>query len=135
MDELKVILPKDFRTEINIEAIPWIRSIADSLSKGYLITIDYGSNSAGLYRETRKDGTIVCYNKHSINEQPYDFIGEQDITSHVNFSALAHWGNKYGMDTIGFTNQANFYRVLVLQIILIICPPQLLPTTIPLLQK
>lgn len=111
-DELKIALPKGFRSEINLEAIQWIHEIAASLDKGYLLTIDYGNNSSGLYRESRKDGSMVCYNKHAVNEQPYDFIGDQDITTHVNFSALAHWGSKNGLDTAGFTTQSNFLQGL-----------------------
>ena len=106
--ELNVILPKGFRSEINLEATQWIKEIAESLKKGYLITIDYGDNSSGLYQWYRKDGTLLCYHKHQINDQPYQNIGEQDITSHVNFSALCHWGLKNGLECSGFTDQRHF---------------------------
>lgn len=106
--ELNIILPKGFRTEINLEATEWLEEIGDSLKKGFVITIDYGYPSSELYRESRSQGTLICYNKHKINERPYDDIGFQDITSHVNFSALQHWGLKYGLETCGFTNQGYF---------------------------
>jgi SAM-dependent MidA family methyltransferase len=106
--ELGVELPKGFRTEINLEATKWIGRIAGSLKKGYVITIDYGYPSSELYREYRREGTLICYNKHKVNDNPYSSIGEQDITSHVNFSALNHWGLKNGLEFCGLVDQARF---------------------------
>lgn len=108
LSELNVMLPKGYRTEINLQAIEWIKEIASALKKGFVLTIDYGYPSNELYSERRSSGTIVCYNKHSINTQPYANIGEQDITAHVNFSALNHWGIKNGLECCGYTNQAHF---------------------------
>jgi SAM-dependent MidA family methyltransferase len=110
--ELKVVLPRGFRTEINLEATAWIKEIAASLKKGYVITIDYGYPSSELYHEYRRRGTLMCYNKHKINDHPYIDIGNQDITSHVNFSALNHWGLKNGLEHCGFTDQAHFLLAL-----------------------
>jgi SAM-dependent MidA family methyltransferase len=109
---LKVDLPKGFRTEVNLEAIEWIKEIAASLQRGYVITIDYGYPSAALYSGSRSNGTLVCYNNHSINDNPYRHIGRQDITSHVNFSALCHWGLMNGLTCCGLRNQAQFLLAL-----------------------
>lgn len=111
-EELKVTLPKGFRTEINLQAIEWINEIAEALNKGWVLTIDYGYSSAELYRPQLSSGSIVCYYKHEINYNVYNKIGKQDITAHVNFSALVHWGIKKGLECTGFTNQANFMRTL-----------------------
>ncbi len=108
LKELGVELPRGFRTEINLEAIEWIKEIAGSLKKGYVLTIDYGYPSAELYCPRRSCGTLICYNKHRINEDPYDHIGTQDITAHVNFSALCNWGSKSGLECCGLTDQAHF---------------------------
>jgi SAM-dependent MidA family methyltransferase len=110
--ELKVQLPKGFRTEINLEATKWIKEVATCLNKGYVLTIDYGDHSSELYREHRRSGTLVCYHKHQINDNPYRNIGAQDITSHVNFSALIHWGLKEGLTCCGLTNQGHFLAAL-----------------------
>jgi SAM-dependent MidA family methyltransferase len=110
--ELGVELPKGFRTEINLEATEWIKEIAGSLKRGYVLTIDYGYPSSGLYSGSRSCGTLVCYNKHTINDCPYQFIGQQDITSHVNFSALCHWGIRNGLTCCGLRNQAQFLLAL-----------------------
>ena len=106
--ELQVSLPKGFRTEINLEATKWLQQIARALQEGYVITIDYGYTSEEFYRPSRSRGTILCYRGHTINENPYDEIGKQDITAHVNFSALCHWGEKNGLICSGLTNQAHF---------------------------
>jgi len=108
LDELNIALPRGFRTEINLQAHDWIREIGTSLARGYVITIDYGYNSKELYASFRNGGTLICYNKHSVNEHFYQDIGCQDITSHVNFSALCHWGIKNDLLFCGYTNQAHF---------------------------
>jgi SAM-dependent MidA family methyltransferase len=110
--QLNVTLPKGFRTEINLQAIDWIREIAQSLKKGFVLTIDYGYPSAELYREYRCQGTLMCYHAHRVNVDPYQHVGEQDITAHVNFSALNHWGKQNGLECCGFTEQGYFLRSL-----------------------
>lgn len=109
---LNVQLPKGFRTEVNLEAKSWIKDVSQSLQKGYVITIDYGSLSVELYNCRRSCGTLLCYHKHQTNENPYQFIGQQDITTHVNFSALSQWGTQYGMDYCGIVDQAQFLLAL-----------------------
>jgi SAM-dependent MidA family methyltransferase len=109
---LNVSLPEGFRTEINLEALSWIKKVSQSVQKGYAITIDYGSLSAELYNNRRSCGTLLCYHKHHKNDNPYQFIGEQDITTHINFSALSHWGSQYGMQCCGIVDQAQFLLAL-----------------------
>ncbi len=106
--EFGVSLPRGFRTEINLDAIKWIEEIVTSLKEGFVITIDYGYPSSELYREYRDKGTLMCYHKHTANENPYQHIGGQDITSHVNFSALECRGSKNGLELCGFTDLAHF---------------------------
>lgn len=106
--ELEVVLPPGYRTEINLEAVNWIRDIGRSLKKGFLLTIDYGYPSYELYQHYRSCGTLICYNKHQVNDNPYQNVGKQDITTHVNFSALHHFGLKNGLELTGFTDQGHF---------------------------
>lgn len=110
--QLNIALPGGFRTEVNLHAIDWIREIARSLKQGFVLTIDYGHPSAELYSEYRRSGTLMCYHAHQVNADPYHHIGEQDITAHVNFSALKHWGLKNGLECCGFTDQGYFLRAL-----------------------
>ncbi|MEO8852502.1 MAG: SAM-dependent methyltransferase [Ginsengibacter sp.] len=108
--EQQIVLPKNYTTEINLQAIEWIKEIAENLNTGFVFTIDYGFEANELYSEKRNSGTLLCYKGHEINTDFYSNTGLQDITAHVNFSVLSHWGKKYGLDCIGFTTQANFLR-------------------------
>ncbi|MCX9085597.1 MAG: SAM-dependent methyltransferase [Candidatus Methanoperedens sp.] len=108
LEELKITLPSGFRTEINLDAIKWIHEIGSTLKKGFVITIDYGYPSDELYQEYRNRGTLMCYYKHSVNETPFEHIGEQDMTTHVNFSSLDRWGQRSGLQMCGFTDQVHF---------------------------
>jgi SAM-dependent MidA family methyltransferase len=110
--ELNVILPHGFCTEVNLEALKWLNTITSGLQKGFVLTIDYGYPSHELYRTDKRLGTLVCYSKHRLHDNLYNNIGQQDITSHVNFSALCHWGLKYGLDYCGFIHQSYFLLAL-----------------------
>ncbi len=112
LEEMKITLPTDFCTEINLEAKEWIRENAGHLSSGFVLTIDYGFPNHQLYSAKRNEGTIVCYKSHKISDSPYCNIGEQDITAHVNFSALNFWGLQYDLTSTGFTTQEHFLRSL-----------------------
>jgi SAM-dependent MidA family methyltransferase len=105
---LNVQLPFDFRTEINLGVKSWLREISQSIKKGYLLTIDYGGLSKELYKKKRSCGTLICYSKHHRNDNPYQYIGKQDITTHVNFSALDLLGKEFELDSCGYVNQAQF---------------------------
>ncbi len=108
----KIVLPENYRTEVNLEALKWIKEVANNLEKGYVISIDYGFPANELYSEKRNRGTLACYYNHSVTDEFYSHIGFQDITAHVNFSALKLWGNKYGLEYSGFCNQNYFLRSL-----------------------
>lgn len=112
LEEQEIILPENYSTEINLQAIGWIKEIALSLKKGFVLTIDYGYSAEEFYSPKRNSGTLTCYKNHQVNFSPYSNIGGQDITTHVNFSALSHWGKKYGLESSGFTTQTNFLRSL-----------------------
>ena len=107
-----IVLPENYSTEINLEAIGWIKDIASNLAEGFVLTIDYGFSSGDLYNSKRNSGTLICYKEHQATTSPYSNIGKQDITAHVNFSALSCWGKKYKLQCSGFTTQANFLRSL-----------------------
>ncbi len=108
LQRFNIQLPKGYRTEINLEAESWIQEIATALRKGFVLTIDYGHTANEFYSNQRSSGTLLCYYKHTINDDPFQHIGEQDITTHVNFSALIAAGSKEGLNFCGFTNQSNF---------------------------
>jgi SAM-dependent MidA family methyltransferase len=110
--ELNVTLPQGYRTEINLEAGNWMSELAQTLKQGFVITIDYGYLSKDYYQAQRNCGTLACYSHHHVHDDPYRDIGKQDITSHVNFSALIHQGEKHALQYCGFTDQNRFMRSL-----------------------
>jgi len=119
LSELAVELPLGYHTEINLQALEWIEEIALVLDRGYVLTIDYGYLNAAMYKASRSQGTLLCYHKHRVHEEIYQNIGRQDLTSHVNFSALMHWGGKHRLVECGFTNQCEFLMSLGFRQVLI----------------
>lgn len=109
---LDVELPKDFRTEICLEAESWLAAIAASMNRGFVLTIDYGYTKEEYFASKRSLGTLACYYKHTVHDRYYEHIGEQDITAHVNFSALNMFGKAHGLEFAGYTNQNYFLRAL-----------------------
>lgn len=107
-DEFVRALPEGFRIEANLDMRGWIAQAAACIEKGFVITVDYGYSSAELYNEDRPRGTLLCYKAHMTNEDFYSNIGAQDITAHLNFSALARWGADAGLDTLGFCRQGAY---------------------------
>jgi SAM-dependent MidA family methyltransferase len=103
-----IALPKGYRTEINLEAGDWLSSAAATLTKGFIMTIDYGYTAENYYHKNRNRGTLLCYHRHRVNDQPYEHVGKQDITCHVNFSALCRWGHQNGLSCCGLASQAQF---------------------------
>jgi SAM-dependent MidA family methyltransferase len=94
--------------EINLNAKQWLLNVSRILSKGFVVTIDYGFKATELFDPTRTKGTYMCFYKHEANENPYAHIGEQDITAHVDFSNLALAGNDLELETVKYTTQGQF---------------------------
>ncbi len=101
-------LEEGYRTEVNLKIRDWLNDINNSLREGFVFTVDYGFTSRDYYSEYRNRGTLMCYHRHQISENPYQNIGAQDITAHVNFSSLKKWGEELGLKTIGFCGQGAF---------------------------
>jgi SAM-dependent MidA family methyltransferase len=97
-----------YRTEINLGAVDWLGRVARALGQGYLLTIDYGYEAARRYHLLRRSGTLQCYTAHSVHTNPYQNLGTQDITAHVDFTSLMLEGEASGLHNVGFTNQALF---------------------------
>ncbi|HEY6287061.1 MAG TPA: SAM-dependent methyltransferase [Ktedonobacteraceae bacterium] len=104
-----------WRAEINLDALRWIERTAGLLRSGFVLTIDYGDKARALYTAWRKRGTLLCYYKHQANERPLLHPGEQDITAHINFSALIDEGRRLGMRLHRFTTQRLWLQGLGIQ--------------------
>ncbi|OQW50110.1 MAG: hypothetical protein A4C66_05570 [Nitrospira sp. HN-bin3] len=97
-----------YRTEVNLHALDWMAQVAQCLARGFVLTIDYGHTAQDLYSIDRKRGTFLCYRQHTVHEDPFLHVGQQDMTAHVDFSSLATAGEEQGLRTTGFTNQMSF---------------------------
>ncbi|GJD15778.1 hypothetical protein RIVM261_007340 [Rivularia sp. IAM M-261] len=104
--------PTGYRSEINLTALNWLTQVADKLQCGYVLTIDYGYPAHRYYNPRRNKGTLQCYYQHRRHDNPYINIGKQDITTHVDFTALERWGETCGLAKVGFTQQGLFLMAL-----------------------
>ncbi len=104
--------PDGYRTEVNLEALSWLETVAAKLKRGYILTIDYGYTADKYYLPVRDRGTLQCYNRHRRHDNPYFNPGKIDITAHVDFTALQRQGELCNLDTIGFTQQGLFLMAL-----------------------
>lgn len=101
-------LPAGYRSEINLRAQDWLRDVGERLREGYILTIDYGLERAEYFAPHFKDGHLQCYHRHTKSGNPYQHIGEQDITAHVEFTSLIELGEQLGLETVRFTDQAHY---------------------------
>jgi len=94
--------------EVNLNAAQWLAGASTALQSGFIMTIDYGHPAAELYAARRKQGTLLCYYRHQTEENPYLRPGQQDITSHVDFSTLMSYGTELGLQNVWFGEQYRF---------------------------
>ena len=101
-------LPTGYRSEINLQAEAWIGSAADALTAGVILLIDYGFPREEYYHPQRQAGTLMCHYRHHSHSDPLSLVGLQDITAHVDFTAMAEAAIDNHMDVLGYTSQAAF---------------------------
>ena len=112
IDLLQPHYPDGYRTEINLAALDWLDTVNSKLQQGYLLTIDYGYPAAKYYHPQRSQGTLQCYYQHRRHNNPYVNLGQQDITTHVDFTALENYGKQHGLASLGLTKLAIFLMAL-----------------------
>ena len=100
------------RIEISPAAADWFARAAHGLQRGYALVIDYGYPAATLYRDHRLEGTLRAYRAHSVSDNPFQHVGEQDLTAHVDFTALRRAGEAAGLTLAGQTDQGAFLASL-----------------------
>jgi len=108
-------IPKSYRTEVNLAIKKWISELAVIISKGFVVTIDYGYTRKEYFHPGRNRGTLLAYMNHGVNEELYERAGEQDLTAHVNFSDLHRWGKEVRFFTLGYAPQWAFLAGLDLE--------------------
>jgi len=101
-------LAPGYLSEINLNLRPWLAAVSESLERGALLLIDYGHPRAAYYHPQRHMGTLVCHFRHRAHDDPLLLPGLQDITAHVDFTAVAEGADAAGLERLGYTTQARF---------------------------
>jgi SAM-dependent MidA family methyltransferase len=105
---LGLSLPEGYRGEVNLAMEDWALQVSRALDRGFVLTIDYGHHAADLYAPGNSQGTLVCYHQHAVRQNPYQDIGQQDITCQVDFTTLMRLGEQHGLATLGYVPQRQF---------------------------
>lgn len=106
--ELGEKFPEGYESEINSAGDAWLLSISDLLEAGLVLLIDYGYPRHEFYHQQRNTGTLMCHYQHRAHPDAMILIGLQDITAHVDFTALAEVAINNDFSVSGFTTQAHF---------------------------
>ena len=105
-------LKPGYVSEINLGLMPLVSSLGAALERGALLLMDYGYPRAAYYHPERSMGTLMCHYRQRAHDDPFLYPGLQDITAHVDFTAVAEAGTASGLDLAGYTTQAHFLMAL-----------------------
>lgn len=107
-----IALEEGQQAEVCLEACDWIERAGRALERGFIVTIDYGHEVRALYDARHYRGTLLAYRDHRVSENLLDAPGEQDLTAHVNFTAVELWGCRAGLERTGLATQSQFLVAL-----------------------
>ncbi|MGH8689253.1 MAG: class I SAM-dependent methyltransferase [Burkholderiales bacterium] len=102
-------IPPPYESEIGLAGRAWMTLVASRLERGALLAIDYGFPAREYYHPQRAAGTLMCHYRHRAHDDPFFWPGLQDITTHLDFTALAHAARAGGAEVLGYCNQARFF--------------------------
>jgi SAM-dependent MidA family methyltransferase len=104
----KIEVPTPYESEIGLAGRAWMRTLGETLESGAIFVIDYGFPRAEYYHPQRSMGTLMCHHRHRSHDDVFLEPGGQDITAHVDFSALADAAREAGLEVLGYATQAQF---------------------------
>ena len=104
----QINVPDDYLSEISLTARGLVSSLCERMSKGAMLFIDYGFGAREYYHPQRSMGTLMCHYRHQAHDDPFYLPGLQDITAHVDFTAIAESAIDHGANLLGYTSQAHF---------------------------
>ena len=113
-----VELGEGWTAEVSLEAADWMKDAASRLARGYAITVDYGDPAERLYSERRSGGTLRAHYQHTASGDPYARVGRQDLTAHVDFTALIDSGEAAGLMPVTLMTQREFLANLGAEVLL-----------------
>ena len=110
LKELEIEIPPSgrYESELALFARAWMRSLGRFLERGAILVIDYGFPAREYFHPQRSMGTLACHYRHHAHGDPFYLPGLQDVTAHVDFSALARAASDAGLEVLGYANQAQF---------------------------
>jgi len=97
-----------YRSELLAQAQGWVRSVGERLTEGVMVLSDYGFPGPEFYHPDRNRGTLMCHYRHHSHGDPFFWPGLQDITTHVDFSAVARSAAEVKLNLLGYIDQASF---------------------------
>ena len=100
--------PSGYESEVSLAQPAWIRSVGDILDEGLILLVDYGYGRPEYYLPERSMGTLMCHFRHRAHDDPFQFVGLQDITAYVDFTRIAEAGREQGLSLSGYTTQCGF---------------------------
>jgi SAM-dependent MidA family methyltransferase len=121
-----------YRSEVQLAARGFVRTLGGSLARGAALFFDYGFPRREYYHPQRGGGTLMCHYRHRAHDDPFFLPGLQDITTHVDFTAIAEAGREAGLDLLGYTNQAQFLVNCGITDVLAETPPENIAAYAPL---
>ena len=104
----QINVPDDYLSEISLAVRGLVSSLCERLQQGVLLFIDYGFGAGEYYHPQRSSGTLMCHYRHHAHDDPFFLVGLQDITAHVDFTAVAERAIASGAHLLGYTSQAHF---------------------------
>ncbi len=110
--EQGITLAEGQQAEVCLEACDWIENAGRALERGFVVTVDYGHEATALYSEHHNRGTLLAYHQNTVSEHVLESPGAQDLTAHVNFTALDLWGRRAGLARTGLVTQSQFLVAL-----------------------
>lgn len=107
IDRYSVQPEKHERVEVALAALDWMKRLASRIQHGFVVLIDYGYTRDQQLAGRHCD-TLMTYRRHTASPDPYAAPGEQDVTAHVNFTALRSTGEQSGLEHLGLLTQSQF---------------------------
>jgi SAM-dependent MidA family methyltransferase len=109
LEQAKAISPPiPYESEIGLAGQAWMRTLAERLEEGVILVVDYGFPRHEYYHPQRAAGTLMCHHRHRAHGDVFARPGLEDMTAHVDFSALAGAAREGGLDVLGYATQAQF---------------------------
>lgn len=113
LDAEGIVLANGQTGEICLAVDDWVAAAAAGLARGLVLIIDYGHDAAELYDARRRPhGTLAAYVRHTVHEDPYRHLGRQDVTAHVDLTAVERAAATASLDPLGDTTQGEFLASL-----------------------